>query len=118
MTLRDLQNEFRKEGQPWTLAKVFDGSAVVSDFLLKQDYKLLENENIFLDVNGERRQNSSLNKMIFDVRKIVSFISQKMTLEKGDLIFTGTPEGVSKVVSGDKITAGIGEQLSLETEII
>ncbi|MBU2491913.1 MAG: fumarylacetoacetate hydrolase family protein [Bacteroidetes bacterium] len=118
MTLRDLQFQYKDKGEPWTLAKVFDGCAVLSDFVSKEDYKLKENENIYLDVNGERKQTSSLNNMIFDIRKIVSYISKKMTLEKGDLIFTGTPAGVSRVVKGDKIKGGIQNVAEVETEII
>lgn len=117
MTLRDLQNQLKDKGQPWTLAKVFDGSAVISDFISKNDYKLAENETISLSVNGVEKQNSTLDKMIFDIRKIVSFISHKMTLEKGDLIFTGTPEGVGKVNIGDTIEAEIKNIAKLKTEI-
>lgn len=118
MTLRDLQNEFKDKGEPWTLAKVFDGCAVLSEFVSKENYKLNENENIFLEVNGTVKQNSTLDKMIFNVREIVSYISKKMSLEKGDLIFTGTPEGVGKVIKGDKIKAGIKNIAEVETEII
>ena len=118
MTLRDLQNEFKDKGEPWTLAKVFDGCAVLSEFVSKENYKLNENENIFLEVNGTVKQNSTLDKMIFNVREIVSYISKKMSLEKGDLIFTGTPEGVGKVIKGDKIKAGIKNIAGVETEII
>ena len=118
MTLRDLQNEFKDKGEPWTLAKVFDGCAVLSEFVSKENYKLNENENIFLEVNGMIKQNSSLDKMIFNVREIVSYISKKMSLEKGDLIFTGTPEGVGRVIKGDKINAGIKNIAEVETEII
>lgn len=118
MTLRDLQFQFKDKGEPWTLAKVFDGCGVLSEFISKDDYELKENENIYLEVNGENKQNSNLDSMIFNSRKIVSFISKKMTLEKGDLIFTGTPAGVSRVVKGDRIKAGIENIAEVETEII
>ncbi|MFA3783981.1 fumarylacetoacetate hydrolase family protein [Melioribacteraceae bacterium 4301-Me] len=117
MTLRDLQFEFMKKGDPWTLSKSFDTSAVLSDFILKKDYKLKGNENISLSVNGTIRQNSSLKNMLFPPSKIVKYVSEKMTLEKGDLIFTGTPEGVGRVVVGDKIFAQIENIGSLETTI-
>ncbi len=116
MTLRDLQNQFKSKGQPWTLAKVFDASAVVSDFISKDEVDVTK-EKIYLKVNEELKQDSTLDKMIFNNIEIIKFISSKMTLEKGDLIFTGTPEGVGKVVKGDKISAGIGDNLRLETEI-
>ncbi|MGD8780530.1 MAG: fumarylacetoacetate hydrolase family protein [Ignavibacteria bacterium] len=118
MTLRDLQWEFKEKGNPWTLAKVFDDSAVISDIVLKKGYRLSNDERIYLRVNDKLRQESTLDKMILNNVEIIKFISSRMTLEKGDLIFTGTPEGVSKVTPGDKITAGIGDSLILETEII
>jgi len=105
MTLRDLQFEFKEKGDPWTLSKCFDTAAVLTEVILKKDYQLRGDENIFLSVNGNVKQNSSIRNMIFSPVEIVKFISSKMTLEKGDLIFTGTPEGVSRVVVGDKIEA-------------
>jgi len=117
MTLRDLQNEFKKKGEPWTLAKCFDTAAVLSNVILKKEYPLRGDENIFLSVNGTVRQNSSIKKMIFSPVEIVKFISSKMMLEKGDLIFTGTPEGVGRVVPGDKIEAGIENIGKIKTQI-
>jgi len=118
MTLRDLQNQYRKEGNPWTLAKVFDTAAVLSPIILKENYSFKENEKIFLSVNGKLRQNSTLDKMLFSAVKIVQYISTKMTLEEGDLIFTGTPEGVGKVVPGDELRGGIEGIGFVETKII
>ncbi|MEG8990621.1 fumarylacetoacetate hydrolase family protein [Ignavibacteria bacterium 4148-Me] len=118
MTLRDLQFEFMKKGDPWTLSKSFDTSAVLSNFVLKKDYKLRGDEKISLSVNGTIRQNSSLNNMLFSPSKIVKYVTEKMTLEKGDLIFTGTPEGVGRVVPGDKIFAEIENIGTLETTIV
>ena len=105
MTLRDVQNELRQKGDPWTISKCFDSSAVLSEFILKKDYKLTLNEEISLSVNGSIRQKDRLNKMIFNPKKIVEYISSFMILEEGDLIFTGTPKGVGKVVSGDVLEA-------------
>jgi len=118
MTLRDLQSELKAKGKPWTLAKCFDTSAVVSDFILSSNYKFKGNEKIELSVNNELRQNSSLDKMIFTPIEIVKFISSRMTLEKGDLIFTGTPAGVGKVTKGDKITCRITDIGSLINNVI
>ncbi len=112
MTLRDVQNKLKGKGEPWTISKCFDTSAVLSDFVLKKDYFLTLKEEISLSVNGTTKQKDTLNKMIFNPAEIVSYISSLMTLEKGDLIFTGTPKGVSKVVPGDIISAeltGIGK---------
>jgi len=117
MTLRDLQNQFREKGDPWTLAKCFDTAAVLTDVVLKKDYSLKGNENISLSVNGTLRQNSSISNMIFSPVEIVKYISARMILEKGDLIFTGTPEGVGRVVPGDKIEAHLENIGSIFTEI-
>ncbi|MCX6174872.1 MAG: fumarylacetoacetate hydrolase family protein [Ignavibacteriales bacterium] len=117
MTLRDLQMEFKKKGEPWTLAKCFDTAAVLTDVVFKKDYQLRGDENISLMVNGITKQNSSIKNMIFSPVEIVKYISAKMTLEKGDLIFTGTPEGVSKVIPGDKIEAEIENIGKIKTQV-
>ncbi len=107
MTLRDIQNELRKKGNPWTIAKCFDTSAVVSDFVLKSDYNLTLDEEISLSVNGRIRQKEKLNKMLFRPADIVEYISSLMTLEEGDLVYTGTPAGVGKVEVGDRLLGKI-----------
>jgi len=117
MTLRDLQNEFRKKGDPWTLAKCFDTAAVLSDVVLKKNYTLKGDEKIALSVNDNTRQSSSIANMIFPPVEIVKYISARMKLEKGDLIFTGTPEGVGKVVVGDKINATLENIGTVNTTI-
>ena len=112
MTLRDIQNELRKKGNPWTIAKSFDTSAVVSDFVRKSDYSLTLDEEISLSVNGQIRQKEKLNIMLFLPTEIVEYISSLMTLEEGDLVYTGTPAGVGKVEVGDKLVGkidGVGE---------
>jgi len=112
MTLRDIQNDLRKTGNPWTISKCFDTSAVVSDFILKADYKLTLDEEISLSVNGQIRQKEKLSKMLFRPAEIVEYISSLMMLEEGDLVFTGTPAGVGKVEVGDRLLGkieGIGE---------
>jgi len=118
MTLRDLQFQFKEKGEPWTLAKCFDTAAVLTDVVLKSDYKLRGDESISLSVNGSVKQNSSINSMVFSPVEIVKYISARMTLEKGDLIFTGTPEGVSRVIQGDKIEAKIENIGTISTHII
>ena len=117
MTLRDLQNEFMEKGDPWTLSKCFDTAAVLTDVILKKDYRLRGNEIIQLSVNGALRQNSSIKNMIFSPVEIVKYISARMALEKGDLIFTGTPEGVGRVVDGDRIEASLENIGKIITEI-
>lgn len=117
MTLRDVQNELKKKGHPWTIAKCFDTSAVLSDFLLISDYNLSLNEEIYLKVNDEIKQKDSLTKMMFKPAELVQYISSLMTIEAGDLIFTGTPKGVGKVNKGDKIEAGLVNIISLECNV-
>lgn len=107
MTLRDVQNELKKKGHPWTIAKCFDTSAAVSDFILSKHCTITSDARISLTVNGVVRQDAPLSLMLFDPAKVVSYISQKMTLEPGDLIFTGTPEGVANVVPGDVLSAKV-----------
>ncbi len=117
MTLRDLQFELKKKGEPWTLAKCFDTAAVLSEVVLKIDYKLKGDENINLSVNGTVKQNSDLSKMIFSPVEIIKYISARMKLEKGDLIFTGTPEGVGRVVPSDRIEGSIENIAKISTQI-
>lgn len=118
MTLRDLQNEYRKKGDPWTLSKCFDTSAVVSDFISADQYKITLDEEISLSVNGIVRQKEKLNKMLFNHIQLVQYISSLLTLEEGDLIFTGTPAGVGKVVPGDKISVRVTGIAELECGIV
>jgi len=117
MTLRDIQSDLKKKGHPWTIAKGFDTSAVISDFILKKDYKLTLDEIISLSINGITKQKAKLNTMIFAPSEIVEYISSLMTLEEGDLIYTGTPAGVGKVEKGDKIFAEIEGISSLKCEV-
>lgn len=118
MTLRDLQESLRAKGQPWTVAKCFDTSAVIGDFILAKGYRLTLDETISLQVNGETRQQEKLNMMIFKPVELICYISRQMTLNEGDYIMTGTPAGVGKVERGDKITASIENIGELRTEVI
>jgi len=118
MTLRDVQDGLKKKGHPWTLAKCFDTSAAISDFVLKNDYQLKPDEKLELKVNGQLRQSDNLKSMIFNPAEIVEYISSIMKLEKGDLIFTGTPAGVSKVSRGDKLEAKLGEITELYCTVV
>ena len=118
MTLRDVQNELKKKGHPWTLAKCFDSSAAISDFVLKKDYQLKSDEKLELKVNGVLKQSETLKSMIFNPVEIVEYISSIMTIEKGDLVFTGTPSGVSRVNRGDKLEAKLGEIVKLFCTVV
>ncbi len=118
MTLRDIQNELKKKGHPWTIAKCFDTSAVLSEFIVKENYTLTLEEEISLSVNNQIRQKEKLNLMLFKPAEIVRYISSLMTLEEGDLIFTGTPKGVGKVEKGDRLTANLSDVFELNCNII
>jgi acylpyruvate hydrolase len=111
-TARDIQSKHKEKGLPWELAKSFDNSAVVSNFLPKNTITDLYNLQFELKVNNETRQNGNTSNILFSFEQIIAFVSQYITLKKGDLIFTGTPEGVGPVHAGDKLEAWLeGQQL-------
>jgi 2-keto-4-pentenoate hydratase/2-oxohepta-3-ene-1,7-dioic acid hydratase in catechol pathway len=107
MTMRDIQNEAKKKGLPWALAKGFDTSAPVSEFIPAETVGDPGSLNVQLFINGKLRQSSSTGKFVFPVDKVIAYISQFITLEPGDIIFTGTPEGVSRVEHGDTLEASL-----------
>ncbi len=112
LTARDLQSEHKKKGLPWEIAKAFDGAAPLGNFVEKIKYENLNNLNFSLKVNGEDRQIGNTKNMIFSIDKIIAYVSQFVTLKIGDLIFTGTPEGVGPIKIGDHFEAFIeGEKL-------
>jgi 5-carboxymethyl-2-hydroxymuconate isomerase len=117
MTLRDVQDQLKKKGHPWTISKCFDTSAVLSEFIPKENHQLTLEEELLLTVNDEIKQKEKLNKMIFKPAELVQYLSSLMTLDYGDIIFTGTPKGVSKVNKGDKISASLDGLVSLSCSI-
>jgi acylpyruvate hydrolase len=111
-TARDIQSKHKEKGLPWELAKAFDNSAPVSNFLPKAKFADLYNVSFNLDINGETRQQGNTKNLLFSFERIIAFVSQYITLKKGDLIFTGTPEGVGKVQVGDRLEGFLeGEKL-------
>lgn len=114
-TARDIQSAAKKDGRPWTLAKGFDTFAPVGNFIPFNQQMDLSDLMIELTVNGDVRQQDSTSLMIFDPASIISHLSHQFTLTPGDLIFTGTPKGVSAVAPGDLITATLGDNLSTLT---
>ncbi len=116
-TARDIQAEHKEKGLPWELAKAFDNSAVISHFLPKSDYKDMYDLQFELKKNGESKQNGHTANLLFSFEKIIAFVSQYITLKKGDLIFTGTPEGVGKVNAGDRLEAWLEDKQLLNFEI-
>lgn len=107
MTLRDLQRELVKKSLPWTLSKSFDNAAVLSPIIMKDEYKITGEEQLVLKQNGEIKQDAKINQMIFNPAVVVKYISDRLTLSEGDIIYTGTPAGIGKVSSGDKICVSI-----------
>jgi acylpyruvate hydrolase len=104
-TARDIQSKHKEKGLPWELAKAFDGSAPVSNFVQKSKFSDLYNVDFKLDINGETRQHGNTKDLLFSFESIIAFVSRYITLKKGDLIFTGTPQGVGKVNVGDHLEA-------------
>ena len=100
-TARDLQNELKAKGLPWEKAKSFDGSAVIGDFLPKSQFNSLENITFELTNNSKTVQKGNANHMLWKIDEIISYVSQYFTLKIGDIIFTGTPEGVAAVKPDD-----------------
>jgi fumarylpyruvate hydrolase len=111
MTRRDLQLTARDKGRPWDLGKDVEQSSVVSE-IVPMPGVVLEQGELALTVNGEPRQKSDLSMLIWNIRELIADLSKFYHLQPGDLIFTGTPEGVGAVVAGDRIDghiAGVGE---------
>jgi len=112
MTRRDLQGEAKKQGRPWEVGKAFDQSGPIGPVYPRSAVRLDDKAVISLNVNGERRQLSDLSQMIWNVPEIITSLSSLFELRPGDLIFTGTPEGVGAVQVGDVLVGkvdGLGE---------
>jgi acylpyruvate hydrolase len=107
LTLRDVQDELKRKGLPWDIAKGFDTACPLSEFVPAGQVADPQNLTITMRVNGELRQNSSTSLMIHTSAKIISHLSEIFRLEPGDIILTGTPAGVSRVVADDRLTAEI-----------
>ena len=113
-TARDIQELCKRKGLPWEKSKGFDGSAQISKIFIDKSNMDLENISFKLEKNGEIVQNGNSKNMIFHFDKIISYISQFYTLKIGDLIYTGTPEGVGKVTEGDVLIGYIEEKEMLK----
>jgi len=116
VTARDIQQQAKEKGHPWSVAKGFDTFAPISHFLPMNDSLDFSAMDISLTVNGEERQNGNTKNMIFSVPALIAYLSTIFTLRPGDLIFTGTPEGVSPIQPGDTIHASLdNEKITLHT---
>ncbi|KAL8774709.1 MAG: hypothetical protein Q9209_000648 [Squamulea sp. 1 TL-2023] len=107
MTARNTQDEAKKKGLPWSIAKGFDTFLPMSNPIPKAAIPDPQNVELWLSVNDEVRQKDSTELMLFPIPRILAEISQCMTLEKGDVVLTGTPKGVGSVVAGDVMKAGL-----------
>ena len=116
-TARDLQQKQKEKGLPWEIAKAFDGSAPIGSLIPLNNLKKKENIHFHLLKNGERVQEGDSAEMLFNFDHIISYISTFFTLKTGDLIYTGTPAGVGKVLIGDKLEAFLEGQKLLHTEV-
>jgi fumarylpyruvate hydrolase len=106
MTRRDLQLVARDKGRPWDLGKDVEQSSVCSE-IVPMEGVIIDRGAIALEVNGQTKQSSNVDKLIWNVREIIADLSLFYHLQPGDLIYTGTPEGVGPVVAGDKITGRV-----------
>ena len=117
-TARDIQQLCKSKGLPWEKAKGFDGSAVFGKkFISKSQFDSVQNIEFSLSKNGEQVQVGNSKDMIFSIDKIISYVSQFMTLKIGDIIYTGTPAGVGKVEIGDKLEGFIGKDQLISLDI-
>lgn len=116
-TARDLQSKLKEKGLPWEKAKAFDGSAVIGSFFSKDDFPSLENINFELRNNGEIVQRGNTSHMLWKIDELVSYVSQYFTLKIGDIIFTGTPEGVAKVKPNDILEGYIENKKAFKIQV-
>ncbi len=116
-TARDLQAECKKKGHPWEIAKAFEGSAPISKEFIPKSELNLEDIPFVLKKNDEIVQEGSNKQMIFSIDRLISYVSQFMTLKKGDLIYTGTPAGVGEVKIGDVLHGFIGNRQMFEVRV-
>lgn len=109
-TARDLQNELKSKGLPWEKAKGFDGAAVTGEWLPKSDFKDLNDINFSMKKNGEVVQKGNTSQMLWKIDELIEYISKYFTLKIGDIIFTGTPSGVSRIDPDDELVGYIENQ--------
>jgi len=116
-TARDIQRLHKEKGLPWEKAKSFDHSAAIGQFVDKSKFKDLNNINFSLDINNKFVQIGNSKDMIFSIDNLIAHVSKYFTLKIGDLIYTGTPEGVGEVNIGDKLVAKIENETLLDFDI-
>ena len=113
-TARDLQRQLRAKGQPWEICKGFDGSAVIGQWIEKEQWRDIQNVNFHLDINGTTVQKGCSSDMIYGVDELIAYISKFFTLKTGDLLYTGTPVGVGPVKVGDHLEGFLEDRKVLD----
>ena len=113
-TARDVQKKAKDLGRPWTIAKGFDGSAVIGEWVSLTDGKTIQDLRFRLDINGETRQTGWSGDMLYSVDELVAYISRFFTLKTGDMLFTGTPVGVGPVHVDDHLEGYLGDEKLLD----
>ncbi len=109
-TARDLQSKLKAKGLPWEKAKAFDGAAVIGSWLPKSNFECVDNINFSLQKNEVVVQKGNTSLMLYKVDEIIEYVSKYFTLKIGDIIFTGTPAGVGKVIANDRLTGFIEDK--------
>jgi fumarylpyruvate hydrolase len=117
MTRRDLQGEMKKQGRPWCIGKAFDQSAPIGPITPAAQAGDVANAEIYVQVNGQDRQRSNVSKLIWNIGETIEHLSAAWELQPGDLIFTGTPEGVAAVVPGDTLVGSVGGLGTLSVKV-
>lgn len=118
MTRRDLQGEAKKQGRPWEVGKAFDHGAPMGPIYPAERVGNIDNAAITLEVNGETRQKGDVSQMIWNIAESISYLSGLFELKAGDLIFTGTPEGVGAVVPGDLMIGAVEGVGQLRVKVV
>ncbi len=118
MTRRDLQNDMKKQGRPWCIGKAFDHSAPIGPITPAAQVAGIAQAEISLQVNGQDRQHSHVSMLIWNIAETIEQLSAAWTLQPGDLIFTGTPEGVAAVVRGDVLAGSVDGLQAIRVELV
>ncbi len=116
-TARDLQHQCKEKGWPWEKAKSFDGSAALGGFIDKKQFARMNDINFHLTINGNTVQKGNTKDLLFSFDTVLAYVSKFITLKTGDLLYTGTPEGVGDVKIGDRLEGYIENQKLLNFEI-
>lgn len=118
LTLRELQQSLKERGRPWECAKSFDGSCPISGFVRRDELSVEQGVDIALTVNGELRQQTNTLNMVIALAPLIALMSNWFTLEPGDIVLTGTPEGVAALHPGDQLSLQLANQYDFTSQVI